>query len=72
MPLMQHMAARGWVCVAINYRLSPRDAFPAHIVDVKRAIAWIREHVAEYGGDPEFVADHRRLGRRPPDARSRR
>ena len=22
-PLMQHLAAKGWVCVAINYRLSP-------------------------------------------------
>lgn len=55
-PLMQHMAARGWVCVSINYRLSPRDAFPAHIIDVKRAIAWIREHIADYGGDPSFLA----------------
>ena len=27
-PLMMHLAARGWVCVAINYRLSPRDPFP--------------------------------------------
>ena len=25
LPLMQHMAAKGWVCVAINYRLAPRD-----------------------------------------------
>ncbi len=30
-PLMLHMAARGWVCVAINYRLSPRDPFPAQV-----------------------------------------
>jgi len=55
-PLMQHLAAKGWVCVAINYRLSPRDAFPAHVIDVKRAIAWIREHIEEYGGDPSYVA----------------
>jgi acetyl esterase/lipase len=55
-PLMMHMAARGWVCVAINYRLSPRDPFPAHIVDVKRAIAWVKAHIAEYGGDPGYVA----------------
>ena len=55
-PLMQHMAAKGWVCVAINYRLSPRNAFPAHLVDVKRAIAWIREHIEEYGGDPSYLA----------------
>lgn len=56
MPLMERLASRGWVCVSINYRLSPRAKWPAHIVDVKRALAWIREHIAEYGGDPDFVA----------------
>jgi acetyl esterase/lipase len=54
-PLMQRMAERGWVCVAINYRLAPRDPFPAQIVDVKKAIAWVKEHIAEYGGDPSYV-----------------
>jgi acetyl esterase/lipase len=56
LPLMYHMAQRGWLCVAINYRLSPKAAFPAHIIDVKKAIAWIREHIAEYGGNPNFIA----------------
>ncbi|MFT5483052.1 MAG: acetyl esterase/lipase [Halieaceae bacterium] len=56
LPLMYHLAQRGWVCVAINYRLSPADSMPAHIIDVKKAIAWIREHIAEYGGNPDFVA----------------
>ena len=55
-PLMTHMAAEhGWISVAVNYRLSPQATFPDHIVDVKRAIAWIRAHIAEYGGDPNFV-----------------
>ena len=56
LPLMYHMAQRGWLCVAINYRLSPKVAFPAHIIDVKKAIAWIREHIGEYGGNPNFIA----------------
>jgi acetyl esterase/lipase len=55
-PLMNQMAAKGWVCVAINYRLSPRDPWPAHIVDVKRAIAWIKDNIAEHGGDPDYLA----------------
>jgi len=55
LPLMNLMAARGWVCVAPNYRLSPRATFPDHIIDVKRALAWIRQHGAEYGADPDFV-----------------
>jgi acetyl esterase/lipase len=56
LPLMRHMASRGWVCFAINYRLSPRSAWPAHITDVKRAIAWIRANGKEYGADPSFIA----------------
>jgi acetyl esterase/lipase len=55
-PLLSHMADRGWVCVSIDYRVSPRHTWPDHIVDVKRALAWIKEHIAEYGGDPDFVA----------------
>jgi acetyl esterase/lipase len=55
-PLMSHLAELGWVCVSINYRLSPRATWPDHIVDVKRAIAWVRTHIADYGGDPNFVA----------------
>ena len=54
-PLMTHLASRGWVSFAINYRLSPQATFPDHIVDVKRAIRWIREHAAEYGADPDFI-----------------
>ena len=55
LPLMRYLAAKGWVCVAINYRLAPRDPFPAQIEDVKRAIAWIKEHIAEHGGDPDYI-----------------
>ncbi|WP_433407649.1 alpha/beta hydrolase [Saccharomonospora azurea] len=55
-PLMLHMAARGWVCVAINYPLSPAARWPQHIVAAKRALAWVRERIADYGGDPSFIA----------------
>jgi acetyl esterase/lipase len=54
-PLMGHLAERGWVSVALNYRLSPRSTWPDQIVDVKRAITWVKAHIAEYGGDPDFV-----------------
>ncbi len=55
LPLMLHLASEGWVCVANNYRLSPTATFPDHLVDCKQALAWVREHIAEYGGDPDFV-----------------
>lgn len=54
-PLMSHLAARGWICAATNYRLSPAATMPDQIVDVKRAIAWLRANVADYGGDPDFI-----------------
>lgn len=54
--LMEHLAAKGWVCVAVNYRLAPRDPWPAQIVDVKQAIAWIKDNIADYGGDPGYIA----------------
>ncbi|HEX3460616.1 MAG TPA: alpha/beta hydrolase [Acidimicrobiales bacterium] len=55
-PMMHELIQRGWVCVAINYRLSPKATWPDHIVDCKRAVAWVRAHIAEYGGDPSFIA----------------
>jgi acetyl esterase/lipase len=54
-PLMNQLAGHGWVCVAPNYRLSPRVHHPEHLVDCKRALAWVRAHIAEYGGDPTRV-----------------
>jgi acetyl esterase/lipase len=55
LPTLHRLAARGWVCVTIDYRLSPSATFPEHLLDVKQAIRWIREHGPEYGADPRFL-----------------
>jgi acetyl esterase/lipase len=55
-PLMLHLASRGWVCVSADYRLSPRATFPDPLVDLKHALRWIREEGPAYGVDPGFVA----------------
>lgn len=52
---VNRLAAEGWVCFSINYRLSPRATFPDMLIDVKRAIAWIREYGATVGADPNFL-----------------
>ena len=56
LPLMTHFAARGWVCAAPNYPLSPKAAWPDHLVALKRALVWVREHAAEFDADPSFIA----------------
>jgi acetyl esterase/lipase len=56
LPLMDYLASRGWVCVTANYGLSPRVAFPEHLIDSKRALSWVRGHIGGFGGDPDFVA----------------
>src|SRR3954452_16094822 len=55
-PLLNHLAANGWVGFNIDYRMGPFNTWPAPVVDVKRAIAWVREHAEEYGVDPDFIA----------------
>jgi acetyl esterase/lipase len=56
LPLMHYLAGRGWICVAINYRLGPQSRYPDFLIDVKKAIAWIRENIAQFGGDGRFIA----------------
>ncbi|HEY7948113.1 MAG TPA: alpha/beta hydrolase [Acidimicrobiales bacterium] len=56
LPLLHELARRGWVTVTINYGLSPKATWPDHLVDCKRALVWVRAHIAEYGGDPGFIA----------------
>jgi acetyl esterase/lipase len=55
LPLVQHFAARGWTCLSINYRLSPRFVFPDHLEDVKRALRWARTEGVKHGVDPDFI-----------------
>lgn len=55
-PLIQHMASNGWLVVDINYRLAPRNKMPVMIQDVLRSVAWVKDHIETYNGDPNFVA----------------
>ncbi len=50
-PLINRLSAQGWLCVSADYRLGVM--FPQQLIDVKRVIAWVREHAAEHGGDPD-------------------
>ena len=51
----QRFASAGFVTVVVNYRLSPGVSHPSHVQDAAASFAWVKRHIAEYGGDPERV-----------------
>jgi acetyl esterase/lipase len=51
----------GATYVSVNYRLTDDDAaepvrYPVHEEDVAAAVAWVHDHIARYGGDPDRIA----------------
>ena len=48
-------AKHGMVGVNIDYRLAPKDPWPAAVKDVGAAIAWVHANIAKYGGDPDRI-----------------
>ena len=55
LPLIYQLASKGWVCISANYRLSSDVKFPDQLIDIKKVIAWVREHGSEYGADPTTI-----------------
>ena len=53
-------AARGIGVAVISYRLQPQVTWREQVDDVAEAAAWVKNHIASYGGDPSriFIAGH--------------
>jgi acetyl esterase/lipase len=56
----QRFASAGIATAVVNYRLSPDVTHPAHITDAAASFAWVKRHIAEYGGNADriFVIGH--------------
>jgi len=48
-------AAAGFVAIVADYRLVPQVRFPAFVEDAALAVKWVRDQVAQYGGDPARI-----------------
>lgn len=46
------LATHGYGAAIVNYRLLPEVPWEAQPADVARAVRWVRDHIASYGGDP--------------------
>jgi triacylglycerol lipase len=49
------LARNGVVGVTMNYRLAPASPWPAGGEDVAAALRWVRQHAADFGGDPRRI-----------------
>jgi acetyl esterase/lipase len=50
-----YFASLGYVGVNGGYRLAPDAKWPEGARDVAAAVTWLRDHAAEYGGDPDQI-----------------
>ncbi|MGQ0508098.1 MAG: alpha/beta hydrolase [Myxococcaceae bacterium] len=59
-PKGKAFAAAGVIFAAVNHRLSPAVRHPAHVQDIVLALKYLREHAAEWSGDPSrlFLSGH--------------
>ncbi len=58
--LPRELKEKGMAVVAVNYRLYPKVKAPVYIEDAAAAVAWVFNHIEEYGGDPDliFISGH--------------
>ncbi len=54
------LAAKGFMTLVMNYRLHPKDRYPAFIDDVALALRWAADNGPSLGGDPKklFAMGH--------------
>ena len=54
-PLLRHLAAQGWICVAPTYRVAPQVQIPEMLADVEQAFRWLVQHQRRLGLDSERI-----------------
>lgn len=53
--VLWYFARHGVLGINVEFRLAPEHRFPAGTLDMAAAVAWARQHVAAYGGDPQRI-----------------
>ena len=58
--LPKELTESGFAIASINYRLSPKAAYPDYIEDAAEAVAWVFNQIENYGGDRNkiYVGGH--------------
>ena len=54
-PDCEAITKAGYAVVKINYRLYPNAKFPEYLYDAAQAVAWVKEHIKDYGGNGDLI-----------------
>jgi len=54
-PVLAPLTAANFTWFSIDYRLAPKNHWPACYEDVQTAIRWVKAHAVEYKGDPARI-----------------
>lgn len=60
--IAKRFAELGYGFVSVNYRLYPTAKFPEYLEDCAEAVAWIKAHIGEYGGNGELYISGQSAG----------
>lgn len=55
-PMAQRIAAKGYVTIPVEYRLTPEAKYPAGLHDIKTVVRWVRKNAKKLGVDPDKIA----------------
>jgi alpha-L-fucosidase 2 len=55
-PMEEPLSRAGFAWFSINYRLAPKNRYPACIEDVETAIRWVKSHAGEFDVDTNRLA----------------
>ncbi|MBP1639745.1 MAG: hypothetical protein H6Q17_1328 [Bacteroidetes bacterium] len=55
-PMAESVAAKGYVAIPVEYRLSPEALYPQAVYDIKAAIRWIKTNAEKYSIDTTRIA----------------
>jgi acetyl esterase len=53
--VLWYFARHGVLGINVEFRLAPQHRYPAGTQDIAAAVAWARQHAADYGGDPTRI-----------------
>jgi acetyl esterase/lipase len=55
-PVLAHFCGQGYVCATAEYRLCPETGLLGILEDLRLALAFLKDHSARWGFDPQRVA----------------